>query len=111
MVDKMFGSIKPNGNGHAALANANVPIIGAQMRVFECVPTVIVQCSCSPDNEPFQIPGIHTAKICKKCGSTYAITAVRYERGNGAGVSCSVSILGKQEQPQPPQGDEQGKGS
>lgn len=114
MVDKMFRPFgKPhNGNGHVALANANVPLVGGAMRVFECVPTVIVQCKCDPSNEPFQIPGIHQAKVCNKCGNAYAITAVNYIREGGKGVACSVSIISKQEvQPPPPQGDEQGKGS
>lgn len=73
--------------------NNNVPIVGLPFKVFECIPTAIIQCNCKLDNPPITIPGVDIFKRCEFCMKIYGITAVSYNRRNAGPVTVTVSII------------------
>lgn len=71
----------------------NVPIVGQPFKVFECIPTAIMQCSCKPDNPPITISGIEMFKRCENCMKIYGIINVNYDRKTGGPVFFTIGII------------------
>ena len=73
----------------------DVPLVGQQLEVFECIPLVTVLCNCHDDNRPFVIPGVDVAKMCHRCKRTFAIIKVEYERSpmGPSIVKATVGIM------------------
>lgn len=71
----------------------NVPIIGQPFKVFDCVPTAVMQCLCKPDNNPIIIPGVDVFKQCEHCQKIYGITAIVFNRRMSNSVTVTVSVI------------------
>ncbi len=77
-----------------SLLERNVPIVGAPCAVFEAEVVVPVRCHCHDDNLPFLITSIHQAKICARCGMSYVVNEVEFDRRKGHPfVKVAVSPL------------------
>jgi hypothetical protein len=70
-----------------------IPIVGADIEVYEPIVLVNAKCMCDPSNTPVTlIAGIKWA--CGKCGRIYAVARCQFDLRTGRPPAASVVKMG-----------------